>query len=125
MHVCVGPTSIQESRVWNVFSDRPGSPHDVERLKKTFEILHFELFQNKPHINLTKQEISLIVQKFVKDPSTLPRIVFVMSHGTSNGLLDIDDIVYNKNKCIINHFKSKRGLHLKDTLKLVVIQACR
>ena len=117
--------SIHESKVWNVFSGREGSHHDVERLKKTFEILHFELFQNKPHINLTKQEIFLIIQEFVKDPSTLPRIVFVMSHGTSDSLLDIDNIKYNINEYIVNHFKSKRGVHLKDTLKLVVIQACR
>ena len=97
----------------------------MERLKNTFEILNFELFKNKAHINLTKQQISSIVKTFVKDPSTLPRIVFVMSHGTSEGLIDVNDIVYNANKCIINHFKSEKAYHLKEALKLVVIQACR
>ena len=58
----------------------------MERLQKTFEILNFELFENKPHIDLTKQQISSIVKKFVLDPSTMPRIVFLMSHGTSEGL---------------------------------------
>ena len=107
------------------FLERVGSNHDVDRLKKTFGSLNFELFQNKAYIDLTSQDISAIVEAFATDPSTLPRIVFVMSHGTSTGLIDAKDNIYNANQCIINHFKSKRAPHLKEVLKLVVIQACR
>ena len=104
---------------------RDGSDNDVEILKSTFENMKFLFFEKKYHSDLTQEKIQNLVIRFAKHPMVISRVVIIMSHGNATELFDVDHKGYNFNKVIRNPFSSNNNPHLKDSLKLVVIQACR
>ena len=104
---------------------RDGSDKDVEILKSTFEKMKFLFFEKKFHSDLTQENIQNLVIRFANHPMVISRVVIIMSHGNKTELFDVDHKGYNFNRVIRNPFSSNNNPHLKDTLKLIVIQACR
>ena len=87
--------------------------------------MKFLFFEKKYHTDLTQENIQNLVIRFANHPMVISRVVIIMSHGNKTVLFDVDHKGYNFNRVIRNPFSSNNNPHLKDTLKLIVIQACR
>ena len=106
--------------------DSLGSQHHAEKLSQRIA-LHFRKVQKKINatIDLSMDEIEILVKRFANDPTPISRFLVTMSHGNKNGLMDIDGITYDYNKIILDAFSSKNAPHLINFMKLIIIQACR
>ena len=96
---------------------------DVEAVAPNLLKQHFnQLVHNDP----TRGRIQEIIKAFIELPEKIARIVIVMSHGGQNNTLeDRDGFSYDYYKTIADQFNCNNAPHLEESLKLIIINACR
>ena len=60
---------------------------DERRLRTTFRDLNFEVFGGLPHKDKNSDDIADLVRRFINDPSDLPRIFIISTHGNARNEL--------------------------------------
>ncbi|KAG8041514.1 hypothetical protein G9C98_002807 [Cotesia typhae] len=112
---------INEMNFENDFNEvRLGSQEDVDNLKKTFQALGFivESYENLPAIKIAKV---IYEHARAKNKQYDCFAVCLLSHGYPDGILSIDgrEVSFEDiEKCICQK-------EVKNTLKLVIVQACQ
>ena len=60
---------------------------DERILRTTFRDLNFEVFGGLPHKDKNSDDIADLVRRFINDPSDLPRIFIISTHGNARNEL--------------------------------------
>ena len=103
-----------------------GSPEDVEQINSVFAKLRF-LNLYPPAINdFGQNEVRNAISHLTSYPNNdIPRFMFLMTHGHEEGQLeDNSGRLFHIND-VINHFNIVENAHLKDTFKMILVNACR
>ena len=103
-----------------------GSPEDVEQINSVFTKLGF-LNVHPPAINdfgqhEVRNAINCLTSYQNKD---IPRFLFLMTHGNEEGQLEDSSGKLFQINDVINHFNIVENAHLKDTFKMILVNACR
>lgn len=105
-------------------SFREGSEKDVENLKNCFNELNYNVVVKE---NLNEKEIIDLLDETSKNKDLLIFDIFVfflMSHGSSEGIIGSDSQVVNFTK-IIEYFNNQNCKFLNDKPKIFFFNCCR
>ena len=102
-----------------------GSLEDVQTINSSFERLTFQNILPPSKNDFTRAEMVNCIQKIANHPDkTLPRIIFIMTHGNEDFLEDGEGAMFGIYE-VLNHLSVVRQPALKDTFKMVVVLSCR
>ncbi len=108
---------------------RKGSDKDVARLEITLAKLGFQLYKNQVHVDLKRDGMKEIIEKFAKDSihkKMSCSVVVIMTHGRANGLLSAhNNLDISINSDVLQKFSNDQAKDLKGKPKLFLFQACR
>ena len=102
-----------------------GSMVDENNIHSTFRKIGFEIDNPNCKRDFTKVQLMKNIENFMADhDKELPRIIVIMTHGSDDYLEDVNRDSFHVNT-VINMMSATRHPQLRDTLKLLVVLACR
>ena len=123
---CPGYCVIINNRQFqrNEVAYREGSEQDVERLRKLFESLRFEVIIKR---DLKRDQIEGVAQEYgdKKHDKFVAFVLIIMSHGDDEDcILGVDNKPVSV-RALMKEFQAERCPSLKGKPKILIIQSCR
>ena len=103
-----------------------GSPEDVDQINSVFTNLNFLNLHPPAYHDFMPKDIIEGIRKLIQYPNyNIPRFLFIMTHGHDDGQLEDHTGNFIHINSIVDHFNVIQNPHLKNSFKMILVNACR